>query len=256
MNSSTPQSPKPASPLKILLIGPPGSHKTSLAMEFPGVHFFDCDRLLDGPERFLRTIRPDLSYTYDNIRRDDKGEEQQVDKCYQRLLDKISLVRTSPEHKGTKVTVTDSLSQVNEFIIRHVLKGKGRVDGDMEARDWGPFKSAAYNLLVGRLEETGKTVICTAHEIKLTSPGKNISEVTIIGYEPFFQGKVGDTLGAFFSDVWRMEVVQGMGQSYKTILQTVRTPKCEHLKNSLNMPAEIDVSKGFSAIELYLKGRI
>ena len=255
MKTSTPEAPKPPSPLKILLMGPPGSRKTTLGLQFPDVHVIDCDRNLDGPDKFLRANgHQNLSYTYDDIR----GETDKIEECYNLVCDKLKLFSVDESYKKRKTVFVDSLSHVNEFIIRHVLQlqGKKSKSYEMEPRDWSPFKSFAYILLVARLEETKKTVLCTAHEISLTRPDpQNIMMQQVIGVEPFFQGKVGDTIGAFFGDVWRLEVRQVVG-GYATILQTQATPKCQHLKNSLSMPPEVDVTKGISALDQYLKGRI
>lgn len=245
--------------MKILLIGPPGSRKTTLGLQFPDVHVLDCDQNLDGPEHYLRSIKHPLSYTYDSIRYDDDGKPVEIEECYNRVVDKLKLFTIDPTYQKRRTVFLDSLSHVNEFIIRHVLKlqNKKSKSYEMEARDWSPFKSFAYILLVARLEETGKTVLCSCHEIKLVEPDKtNIMTQTVIGYEPFFQGKVGDTIGAFFTDVWRMEVRPGPGGTTETWLQTVKAPKCEVLKNSLGLPGELNITKGFSVLEPYLKGRI
>lgn len=259
--------------MKILVIGPPGSRKTTLILQFPGLHVEDCDNNLDGPERIIRfglkdpsgkvivePMNPNLSYTYDSIRKDDNGKEVDVEDCYNRLCDKLKLFKTDPAYKDRKAVFVDSLSHVNEFIIRHVLKmqGKTRKTYEMEARDWSPFKSFAYILLVARLEETGKTIICSCHENKLYGPPaqENMMNPPVIGYEPMFQGKLGETLGAFFTDVWRMETRNAPGGKIESWLIADRIPKCDVLKNSVGMPPEINVTKGFSAIEPYLKGRI
>lgn len=261
MNSSTPEKPKEKSPLKLLWMGPPGSRKTTLLMQFPGVHILDCDRNMDGPESYIRkSIDPKLSYTFDPIRQDDSGAEVETTDCFNRICDKLKLFKVDEAYKARKVVGLDSLSHVNEFIIRHVLRMQNKTQrtGEMEARDWSPFKSAAYILLVNRLEETGKTVICTCHENKVyDAPTKdNMMNPTIKEYEPMFQGKIGESLGAFFTDVWRFEVRQAPGGKYETWIRTDKMPKCDMLKNSLNMPPEINVTAGYSAIEQYLKGRI
>ena len=260
IKTSTPESPKAPTPLKILLIGPPGSHKTTFGLEFPDVLVFDCDRNLDGPDRWLRSIGKKISYDYNSIRYNDAGNMREIEDCYEALVGDLAMMaKELDKYKKYKTVFLDSLSHVNEFIIRHVLKlqNKTKKSYEMEARDWSPFKSFAYILLVSKLEQINKTVLCSCHEVKLVEPdGANIMKERVIGYEPFFQGKVGDIIGAFFTDVWRMEVKTGAGGTIVTELQTVRHPKCEHLKNSLNMPGIIDVSKGFVAVEPYLKGRI
>lgn len=262
MKTSTQDTPKQASPLKILLIGPPGSRKTTLMLQFPDIHVLDCDNNLDGPERFIRQhLNPSLSYSYDSIRYLDDGKPVEIENAYNRVLDTLKhFVVVHPDYapyKSKRTVGLDSLSHVNEFIIRHVLSLKKSKNLEMEARDWSPFKSYAYLLLVARLEETGKTIICTCHETKLTEADPtNIMTQRVLGYEPFFQGKVGDTIGAFFTDVWRLELRPGPGGVINTILQAQRSPKCEVLKNSVGMPPELDITKGYSAIEPFLKGKV
>lgn len=272
MKTSSPEQPKSPSPLKILLMGPPGSRKTTFMLQFPKLHVLDCDQNLDGPEAVLRfgrkdvsgkqvlaPLKPDLSYTYDSIRYDDSGKALDIDDCYNRVIDKLRLFSTDPLYKARETVAIDSLSHVNEFIIRHVLKiqNKTRKTYEMEARDWSPFKAFAYQLLVARLEECARTSICVCHELKMTEADKeNIMAAKVVGYEPYFQGKLGDILGAFFTDVWRMEVRPGPAGSTETWMQTSRHAKCDVLKNSLGMPPELNVTAGYSVIEPYIKSRI
>jgi hypothetical protein len=167
------------------------------------------------------------------------------------------MANSPKEFEQFQTVFVDSLSHVNEFIIRHVLKLQAKKAHvmEMEARDWSPFKSYAYVLLVAKLEQINKHVLCSCHEIKLTEPdSKQIMTERVLGYEPFFQGKVGDIIGAFFTDVWRLEVRPAPGDKSETWLQTVKHPKCEHLKNSLGLPAELNVTAGFKVLAPYLKG--
>jgi hypothetical protein len=260
MITSTPLTPKPPSPRKILLIGSPGARKTTLMLQFPSLHVMNCDNNLDGPEAWIRSVmKLPLSYTYDNIRLDDKGAPLLIHDAFNRLCDKFKLVRSDPAYSSIKVVGTDSLSLVNEFIIRHVLKQQGKQTkvGEMEMRDWNPFGSNALDLIVGLMENTGRTTICTCHENAIyQSDPKDLSKKTITGYEPAFQGKVGDNLAAFFTDVWRLEQRQAPGGKSESWMQTVGTGKCNFLKNSLLMPSEINVTNGYVAIEQYLKGKI
>jgi predicted NACHT family NTPase len=74
MNVSSPTNPRPLTPLKILLIGPPGSRKTTFGLQFPNVYVEDCDRNLNGPERWLRANGlKELSYAYNNVRYEPSG---------------------------------------------------------------------------------------------------------------------------------------------------------------------------------------
>ena len=271
MNHSTPTSPKKPDPLKILLMGGAGTRKTTLALQFPKPHVYDCDRNLDGPVRFLReglkdekgkvlspALCPLLDFTWDSIRYDDSGTAIGVEECFNRLCDKLKFAAIDPEYQTRETHILDSLSHVNEFIIRSVLKAQGKTKniGDMEMRDWNPFGSRAYEMIVGHFERLKKTLICICHETAIAEiDPRNPGSKTIKGYEPFFQGKVGDNLGAFFTDVWRMELRQSPSGN-ETWLITQKTPKCDVLKNSVGMPAEVNVSGGWKAVEQYLKGKV
>lgn len=120
MKLSTPSSPKVRDPLSICLIGAPGAGKTVLAMSFPGVYIADCDENLDGPDLFHRSKNKELSYAYDSMRTDDNGKPVEIYKCFDRLMDKLSLVANEPT---IKTVVIDSLTHVNEFIIQKSPQG-------------------------------------------------------------------------------------------------------------------------------------
>jgi hypothetical protein len=273
MKTSSPENPKPPSPLKILLMGPPGSRKTTFVLQFPDVHVLDCDHNLDGPVRFLREgikdplgnviiqpPKPDLSFTYDDCRKDDNDKSIDIAECFDRVLDLLARFSSKDEYKQRKIVFLDSLSHVNEFIIRKVLKMKGVTS--MEGRHWSDFASGAYTLLVARIEQTLKTIICSVHEERVTeSDDKNMMKKVLVEVNPWFSGRVGDNLGAFFTDVWKVEKrrvqkTSANASGTELWLLTDRTPKCEHLKNSLSMPAEIDITKGFTVIEPWIKGKI
>lgn len=255
MKTSTPDSPKPPSPLKLLLIGPPGSRKTWLGLQFPSVHVLDCDRNLDGPVAVLRKADPQFGFTWDDIRTDDAGNMLDISECFDRTVDKLNLFKSDAAYKARSTVFVDSLSHVNEFIIRKILKLKSKPS--MEINLWTDFASAAYTIVVAKLDQTGKAVICSCHEEKVTeADSQNIMKKNVTEINPLFSGRVGDSLGAFFTDVWRTEKRLASGGKVELWLQTDRTPKCEHLKNSVGMPKELNITEGFSVIAPYLKGRI
>lgn len=130
----------------------------------------------------------------------------------------------------------------------------------MEARDWQPFKSHAIALLVGKLRGLGKTTIAICHEVEKTSPDpQKVMVERVDAYKPNFQGGVGDTLGGFFTDVWRCSASPGVAGKLDYLLSTTRTTKSIELKNSLGMPSEFKCATGelmYDKIKQYLEGRI
>lgn len=261
MKTSTTATPKPPSPLKILLIGDPGSRKTTFALQFPEPYVLDCDHNLDGPSKAVRQFyNKDLSFAYDDARADDKSVALDIAECYDRVLDLILRFGNSayPDYSKPKTFILDSLSHVNEFIIRKVLKLKSK--SSMEIQNWTDFASAAYTILVARLDRvtaSGKTVVCTAHLEKVSQPDPtNIMLKKVVEINPLFSGRVGDSIGAFFTDVWLLRKVPAPAGKVELKLVTDCDPKCSHLKNSVGLPAEVDVSQGFKVLEPFLKGRI
>lgn len=256
MRTSSPTEPS-RTPLKILVLGPPGSRKTSLFLQCPNLIVLDCDRNLVGPETYLRKNgHPNLSFAVEDIRYDAKGNPREIWECYDTVMDALRRMKPGVDkaYDPFKNVFVDSLSHVNEFIIRKILKVKAKES--MDPNHWTDFKSLAYSFLVSKLEETGRNVICSAHEVTLTKPSSQIMVQEIVGVEPFFQGKVGDMIGAFFTDVWRCDLRVASAGRQALFLQTTRTPLCAHLKNSLGLPSELDITEGFKVLEPFVKGKI
>lgn len=246
MKSSTPDNPKPKEPLSFLILGPPGSGKTTFSMTFPDVHFIDCDRNLDGPERYIRTINKGLSYTYDSIMVDDEGKEIDVENRYDRLKLKLREARSLP----CKTVVIDTMTMCNEYIIRKVLKDQQQKS--MRLADYQPLKSLYWEMLVSGIRSMGKTTIVTCHEVMITEPNKqNMSKEDIVGYKPSVSGGIADYFGGFFSDIYRCEIESLPGNKSRFILRTNKTSKSPDLKSSIGLPSEIEAT--YAAIAPYIK---
>jgi hypothetical protein len=247
MKTSTPQTPKPNQAPSFLFIGPPKGGKTTLAMQFPGATFLDCDENLDGPERFVRSKNKELAYFYEQVRLKDDNTVRETHEIADHILQVLKGLKTKPE---CKVPVIDSLTAVNEFIVRKQLKKQNRLDGCMEARDWQPFKSDFYFMIFTVLRSLNRPTICTVHEQKLTEPDpKNMMMPLVKEYEPTVQGKIADFFGAFFTDVWRCTAEPRPGGKMVYYIDTNKTSKTPLLGNSFGLPPRIEVNEGENAFE-------
>jgi len=252
---SSPSSPKPPEPKSILLIGPHGGGKTALAMQFPFPAFVDCDKNLDGPDRFIRTQRKDLEYGYIQATLDKTtGQPIPIDQIYDNIMRSMDEIKTEPR---IKTVILDGLTLINEYIIQKVLKDSGK--SEMEMRNWQPFKTKLLNLLVGKLRQLGKTTIVTCHEDPDERQDKTNMAVKItVAIKPAIQGGIKDQLGGLFTDVWRCTSMAAPGGKVDYKIQTVRDALSD-LKNSMGMPNEILVRQGelaWTKIEPYVKGLV
>lgn len=260
MKVSTPSAPKPPEPLSILLIGPPGGGKTALSMQFPDMAFFDCDRNLDGAERFIRTKNKDLSFSYEPITYNDDGSAVEAALCFDRLIDKIDDLTKAIKAKQTTIRTAsiDGLTMINEMLRQKVMKAQK--SQFMETRYWDPFKSDMLKLLVAKLRGLGITTIVTCHEfIKEKSDPQKMMVTEIVGYTPAVQSGITDFFGGFFTDIWRCFSVPKPGSGNEFKIVTEATGLSPYLKNSVGLPGEISVKNGelaFDKLKPFLNGKV
>lgn len=235
MKLITPDSTAPTGPLSVLLIGPPGGGKTTFTLTFPNLCILDCDRNLDGPCLYLRSIKKLRSFKTDSVWRDGQSDVEPWD-LYDRLLDLFDEVSQDPEVKWVCV---DSLTHVNEFIVRKVLREQKNATL-MQPHFWGPFNTHLLRLLVIKARGSNKNFIGLVHETWKEREGgdKFTMDKTIDKRKPTIQGGVAKVIGGLFTDMWRISCDRAPGDRLEYKLETQRTA-WDDLKNSLGMPAVI-----------------
>jgi hypothetical protein len=232
MTTSSPTTPKPPQKKAILLIGPPGSRKTTLMLQFPSLYVIDCDMNLDGPEFHLRKSIKDLTYSFDTVCLNEGAPVDPSD-CYDRTITLLKKIDPQFDWVGL-----DGLTSCNEYIIRKIMKEQKI--SYLEARNWSSFKTDAINLLFTKLRHINKNVIVTAHEVEnVKANPKDMMNPILMGYEPFIQGAIREMLGGFFTDVWRLVTEPGPAGRVDSTLQCDKTAMMKQLKNSVGLSSEI-----------------
>ncbi len=198
MIKSTPENPGPKGPPSILLRGSPGSGKTTIVMQFPGVCILDCDENMSGPEQFIRkNIKEDLVYSYHRCRYDDAGKPLEKDQLWKRYIEGFNLAVADPD---VKTIVTDSLTGLDQMLLRYIMKQQGIEDANkLERQHWIPFRMAMQELTL-RMRNTGKINIVTAHENEKTDAKGNP-----VRYDIALTSRLRDHFGWVFTEVWYLE---------------------------------------------------
>lgn len=216
-------------PYSILLVGPPGGRKTTLALQFPDVFYVNLDLNEAGPTNKLKELNLLKPFWMETITIDDDGNKVASDQQFDRLQKAID---TAVAHKESKTLVLDSLTTLDAVIYRHVKKKCNRPTV-LELQDWRLFRQILVNVF-NAFRDSGKNCIILAHEEINTDKQGNVES-----YTPAVSTRIKDYLGGFFTDVWRSKVRPGAGGKYVHELFTLPTPVSD-LKNSWSLPGVVE----------------
>jgi hypothetical protein len=202
----------------ILILGQPGSAKTTTALQIapPVAYMADLDNNLAGAVNYLKgTVKfvydiPDLDADYPN-------RFETLNRNIKEVTGKNNFVNS---------IIIDSFTKLSDYVIDDILRQQGRKV--LQLQDWGVFLNVMKRTIT-MLRSTRKLFIATAH----IKPEKD--EIAgFVRYFPALPGQIQHIIGALFSDVWLCECEEKAGK-YSFNIRTM--PNTFHaLKNSLGLP--------------------
>ena len=241
----------PSQATAILLIGSPGTGKTTLALQFPKPYLFDADNNQAGPKRYLE--RKNINYHYDVGNVNSEGKEIKPFQRYQHMLKCLKQAGKSDE---VETLVIDSLTSVQEYIKDDIFRQRvpnpgsrtplitedNRDRGQLTEPEWGIY--ARYlTTLITTLRIFPKIVVFTAHSESRQKGENGPWEDTIA-----LQGMMRYKFAAHFSDCIELTCrTEGFGDKQKVVRKYRTLPSNDidkrGLKTSFDLPPVFEDSE-------------
>lgn len=187
--------------LAIILVGEPKSGKTRVMTSFPAPYILDLDKNLSSALR----VAGDKVIYYDQVDIDDAGKPIEVVKQWDRATACIEAAIKDP---NVKTICIDSLTRLGELVEAHIiarLKAMGvklrpdTVDEQIRLADYDTYATFLLRA-VALCRASGKYVVWTSHQALKEDPQTGMSKMRFS-----IAGKLKDTLGGYFTDVWGMK---------------------------------------------------
>lgn len=214
--------------IRLLLQGPPGSGKTTLACHFPRPWIFDLDRNLAGPLRWLRQHNGPMPVGYDHVDITDSGtpipEADRFDVLDRKMIE-------VQKRTDVDTLVIDGGTRLSSILMAYTKKMQPSIKDGRQLFGFFYQYGAAFLDVLTRMR---KHIIFVVHEKPIVNEGG-----ALLGYEVHWPGQLKDVMGGFFTDHWRAEtkeIPQGLSPSkYEFNLRTMPNSMFK-LKNGLDLP--------------------
>jgi len=222
----------------IIIVGDPGTRKTTLALNFPYPYFLDCDGNMAAPVA-QTGIR---EFLYDSAARDDNGNLIHPADRFQHCIKCLNAAVAEPR---VKTIVIDSLTSFFKIVLSDVLRqefgsmattdlAKDAADfKTLRQQDWGKFAKLIDNIF-SKLRGCGKTLVVIAHN--------NMDKDEADGKWKIFlniPGSSKNTLSGMFTDCWNTFLqITGIGPAatYSFMIRTLPQTETDHRGVTTSFP--------------------
>jgi predicted AAA+ superfamily ATPase len=142
----------------VVIQGPPGVGKTTLACMFPNPVIYDCDLNLRGPLKYVKDTKLDGIVGFNTIDIDENMKEVIPAQRYRRLT---KLIQEDCKLPGIDTLVFDSMTKISQYMLDEVMRQGSKEE--MTIKLWGDYAHLWKNF-INILRMTGKYIVLIAHE--------------------------------------------------------------------------------------------